>query len=144
MTERHVSGILKLDGARNFGAKSRIWVGGHHREARRLVDQRLADAARPPSGSLDAGFIVPKSIEEAVYFATKLSARLTAEGSLWVIYPRTAPPGATESFPTAERLREALERAGFTPTSTSALSANLSASLFHRVNIRAHGPKTDS
>lgn len=143
MTERHTSGTQNPDAAWNFDAGSRIWVGGHNREGRRLVDQRLADAARPPTGHLDAGFVVPKSIEEAVYFATKLSARLTADGSLWVIHPRTAPPGATESFPDAERLRDALETAGFTSTSASAFTADLSASLFHRVTNHARGPKAD-
>lgn len=64
---------------------ARVWVGGHNQPARSILEQRLTHTCRPPTGPLDAAFIVPRTIDEAVYFADKVSARLVDGGAIWLL-----------------------------------------------------------
>lgn len=71
-----------------IAVSSRIWVGGNHTHARREIELIVGDAQRPPVGELDRAFIAPLSTDEAIYFARKLRARLTPDGSIWIVYPK--------------------------------------------------------
>lgn len=62
----------------------RIWVGGNNKEARREIEKVVAGLSRPPFGPLDAVFITAESNAEAVYFATKLRRRVTANAYVWI------------------------------------------------------------
>lgn len=68
----------------------RVWSGGHHVTARQTVDQFLGVVDRPPTGPIDIGFITPQSVEEGLYFAGKLRARLAPAGTIWIVYPKAA------------------------------------------------------
>ena len=74
----------------------RIWVGGNNADARREMETYLLETTRPPTGPLDAAFIIPDTSEEAVYFAQKLRPRLTPDASVWVVDP-SADYSATKS-----------------------------------------------
>lgn len=54
-------------------------------EARRIIEPQLVDCIRPPTGPLDAAFICPLTIDEAVYFAQKLMPRLVSAGRITVL-----------------------------------------------------------
>jgi hypothetical protein len=66
-------------------SESRVWVAGHNARTKAEVDNLLSGAVRPPTGPVDIAFIVPDSVGEAEYFASKVRPRLTPEGSLWVV-----------------------------------------------------------
>lgn len=64
---------------------SRVWVGGHNLAAKRAIVPFLVEAARPPTGPLDAVFIASDTPEEADYFLHKLARRLPTDGTAWII-----------------------------------------------------------
>ncbi len=73
---------------------SRIWIGGHNVAARCVLERSLRAAVRSPDGPIDAGFIVPKTTDEGVYFLEKLRHRILPAGTIWVVYPGPwSPPG---------------------------------------------------
>ena len=84
----------RADTTRRWGVKpeSRVWVGGHNVAARRATEIHLAGTARPPTGPIDLAFIAPESIDEAVYFAQKISPRLVQDAVIWVVWPKAAIP----------------------------------------------------
>lgn len=84
----------------------RVWVGGHNVPGKRLALNLLANTVRPTSGVLDLAVIAPESPDEAAYFARKLKTRLTAQGVIWVLYPRNeSSDGASFSDYCAQVLR---------------------------------------
>lgn len=66
---------------------ARIWLGGHNQTTKAILESMLPGTHRPPTGPLDVAYIVPRSIDEAVYFAGKVSTRLVRGGEIWVIVP---------------------------------------------------------
>jgi len=64
---------------------ARVWVGGLDVGARRVVEELLAGAVRPPEGPIDAAFICPAAVDEAVYFAGKLRPRIGCRGAIWIV-----------------------------------------------------------
>ncbi len=69
----------------SLAPESRVWVGGHNLDARRVVERHLKDAIRPTLGPLDVAFITPNSADEAAYFASKLLERLAEGACIWVV-----------------------------------------------------------
>lgn len=72
----------------DISSGTRVWIGGNNTDARREIEQIAGEAARPPTGELDRAFLAPSTADEAVYFARKLRPRMTAEATLWVVYPK--------------------------------------------------------
>jgi len=68
----------------------RIWIGGHNSKARFALENRLRGAVRPLVGELEAAFLTPESMDEAVYFAQKLRPRLAPSGILWIAHQAVA------------------------------------------------------
>ena len=66
-------------------AGTRVWVGGHSVTAKRALAPHLAGTTRPPTGPVERAFVTPVSVDEAVYFATKVRDRLVDDGILWVV-----------------------------------------------------------
>lgn len=64
----------------------RVWVGGHHDQAKRSIQAYLAGTIRPTEGPIDLGIVVPETADEWVYFVGKLLARLVPDGGIWVIH----------------------------------------------------------
>ena len=95
------------------GAGARAWLGGHDTQARGLVERRLAGVPRPPTGPLDAAFLTPRSVEEALHFARKLRDRLTPGGTLTVIRRKTAAEPDENTPASPDPLGEALSGVGF-------------------------------
>jgi hypothetical protein len=62
-----------------------VWVGGRDLVARRAVESCLPPVQRPPTGPLDAAFITPASLDEALYFAGKVAERMRPTGSVWIV-----------------------------------------------------------
>ena len=94
----------------------RLWVGGHNLAAKREIEKYLADTVRPATGPVDMAFIMPEVIDEAVYFASKIRARLSPEGSLCVVVQEGDRAEATRKFLSSEELISRLETAGFSKT----------------------------
>lgn len=72
----------------DIDAGARVWVGGHERTIRALIEPMLAGAQRPPSGVIDAAFVTPQTADELAYFAGKLRDRLAPGGALWAVVRR--------------------------------------------------------
>jgi len=68
-----------------------IWIGGHDTDGKRLVHHLLIDMPKPPFGPIDAAFVTPESVDEAVHFTQKLSTRLGPGKRLWVLTPKNKP-----------------------------------------------------
>ena len=75
------------DAADQWGitSQTRVWLGGHARDAKRFVESKIMGVARPPRGFIDVALIAPKSVDEFAYFAAKLRRRLSVGGSIWLI-----------------------------------------------------------
>ncbi|MBI4717880.1 MAG: hypothetical protein HY763_08765 [Planctomycetes bacterium] len=74
-----------------LGESGRVWIGGHNVPGKQALEAFLASSPnleRPAEGPIDIAFVVPLTADEAVYFAAKMRARLTPEGSVWIVYPR--------------------------------------------------------
>ena len=69
-----------------------MWVGGHNIGSRREIEEHLTGTARPPTGPIDLAFISPESIDEAAYFAKKITPRLVEGAVIWVVWPKAATP----------------------------------------------------
>ena len=65
--------------------QTRVWLGGHALDAKRVVESKIVGVPRPPSGPIDVALIAPKSVDEFAYFAAKLCRRLSVGGSIWLI-----------------------------------------------------------
>lgn len=92
---------------------ARVWLGGHSQATKAILESRLPATHRPPTGPLDVAYIVPRSIDEAVYFADKVSTRLVSGGEIWVIVPGCA---SEDESPPADMLlaqAETLSSAGW-------------------------------
>lgn len=95
---------------------ARVWIGGHDRAARRFVERWLSGfgASRPAEGPIDAAFITPESLDEAVYFLTKLTPRLTAQARVNVIYRMVqADPASGARPPSTDEWKAALGSLGW-------------------------------
>lgn len=79
-----------LRGLIDATAATRVWLAGHAREAKRIVEPCLNDAARPPTGPVDLAILTPLDAEEAFYFTCKGVGRLAARGRLLLVW---AAPG---------------------------------------------------
>jgi hypothetical protein len=64
----------------------RVWIGGHERRWRALLKPVLSGTIHPADGPVEAAFLLPVTIDEAGYFARKLSSRVIADGHVWVLY----------------------------------------------------------
>ena len=95
---------------------SRIWIGGHNVTGRRVLERSLRAAVRPPDGSIDTGFIVPKTTDEGVYFLEKLRHRILPVGTIWVVYPGPRSPRGVEFEGTREDLLDGAAALGFIPS----------------------------
>jgi hypothetical protein len=90
----------------------RVWSGGHHDAAKRVLLARLTGATRPRHGMIDLGFLAPASVDEAIYFAGKILPRLKPPATIWIIHP-VAGSGHSAGFDgTFEALCEALAELG--------------------------------
>ena len=94
---------------------SRIWIGGHNVATRRVLEGFLRAAVRPPEGPIDAGFIVPKTTDEGVYFLQKLRHRILPAGTIWVVYPGPQSPRGVAFEGTREDLLDTAAALGFIP-----------------------------
>ncbi len=77
---------------------SRVWIGGHCLGAKRVIVAALRNTNRPLDGPIDTGFLVPLTVDECAYFATKICPRLVRGGAIWVVYARddSSPQGEFE------------------------------------------------
>ena len=107
------------------GQGQRIWIGGSGLEARRALEKHLVAATRPPVGPLQAAFVTPASVEEAVYFASKLRDRLLDAAALWVVYLCGGQNDGGGEEIDADILADRMEDAGFHRAGTSALGDGL-------------------
>ena len=98
---------------------SRVWVGGHNTAAKRVIHTLLVGMVRPPTGLIDAGFITPSSVDEALYFAEKLRPRLRLGGVVWITYPPARSPRHAEFDGTEQDLVTALLELGFIGNGTA-------------------------
>lgn len=111
----------------------RVWVGGHNTDAKRKVEKHLTSTVRPAIGPIDLGFIVPRSVDEAVYFAGKLLSQLVPGGAIWVIHSQTIRKRETKLTLAPEALTEALDQIGFLESGSVSVSDEL---LSHRFKPR--------
>lgn len=77
---------------------TRIWIGGHDRRARAVIEPLLAEAIRPPDGPIDRLILTPLTADEATYFADKNFSRLTAAGELWLVIQEASPTNPRSAF----------------------------------------------
>lgn len=75
----------RLQGVRG----QRVWIGGHDRNARRLVEAALGRPHRTPSGTLDGAIVTPRHAEEADYFVGKTVGRVRPGGVIHVVWVDT-------------------------------------------------------
>lgn len=94
-------------------AQGRVWIGGHNVRARKVLEEKLAHAERPPEGPIDAAFITPQTADEANYFARKLRLRLQPNAVVWIVYPKSGPANAAEFSGDIEEVVLELFQAGF-------------------------------
>ncbi len=99
----------------NLQSGANIWLGGHATEGKRLLHQQLIDMPRPPIGPIDAAFITPESMDEAIHFSQKLSTRLGPGKRLWILTPTQL---ANEQPSTWLGLDERMFDLGFTKVAT--------------------------
>lgn len=92
MTGHHRSAVSTRLGLR---PGLRVWVGGHHLEAKRAITNFLADTIRPTTGPLDAAFIAADTADEADYFVQKLKPRLTESATVWIVSADASVPHNT-------------------------------------------------
>lgn len=88
-TSSHLRDALLADGL-GCGAGARAWVAGHARRVKAAVEAALIGLNRPAEGSVDIAVLTPETLDEAVYFAQKVAARLTPSGVLIVIWENSA------------------------------------------------------
>ncbi len=98
---------------------ARLWIGGHDLAARRAAERCLVGARRPPSGPLDVAAITPRDADEVAYFAQKLCRRLVAEGTLWIIRPRTTDIQRKPTETAEDEIDAAVKACGFIRTATA-------------------------
>lgn len=110
----------------------RVWVGGHDQEAKREVEHRLAGTVRPQTGRIDLAFITPQSVDEAVYFASKLRDRLAAGGAIWVVYPTAGSAEQAGGTNAAETLAQAMARCELTQSATVPVGDKYMSSCFRQ------------
>lgn len=112
---------------------ARVWVGGRNRSVKTILENRLPPTRRPPTGPLDMALIVPRSIDEAIYFADKVSSRLVPGGTLWVMVPccpsEAGPPPADMLLAHAE----AMGAAGWRVAKRSETDRDLTAIRLERI-----------
>lgn len=65
---------------------TRVWIGGQDLDARREVEDRLVGVVRPATGPIDLAFVTPLTVDEALYFASKLRPRLAPSGAVWIVH----------------------------------------------------------
>jgi len=97
---------------------ARVWSGGHHEAAKRLLPALLTDVLRPRHGLIDVGFLAPASVDEAAYFAGKIVPRLKAPATIWIIYPRADSKHAKGFDGTSDTLSTAMAKLGLAPRKT--------------------------
>ncbi len=132
MTSNDLNGLPTTANPWGVTPGLRVWVGGHNPNAKREVQERLAGTVRPQTGRIDLAFITPQSVDEAVYFASKLRNRLAAGGAIWVVYPG---PGSAEQAGftnAAEALAEAMASCELTQSATVPVGAKYMSSCFRR------------
>lgn len=91
---------------------ARVWSGGHHEAAKRLLLALLTDVTRPRHGLIDVGFLAPAAADEAVYFAAKMLPRLKAPANIWIICPTADSKHAEDFDGTSETLCTAMGELG--------------------------------
>ena len=109
---------------------TRVWSGGHHEAAKRLLLALLTDVTRPRHGLIDVGFLAPASVDEAAYFAGKIIPRLKHPANIWIIYPAADSKHATAFDGTSETLCTAMGDLGLALSKTVKVDENFLSSLF--------------
>jgi hypothetical protein len=64
-----------------------VWVGGNNLDARREVEAVVSSLRASPDQPIDCAFITPTVVEEASYFAAKLSSRFVSGATVWIAWP---------------------------------------------------------
>lgn len=97
-------------------AWTRVWIGGHQTDAKRILLKVLNHTENPPTGPLDAACIAPAAADEAAYFARKVVPRI-ADRRVWVaITP-------ADRDVSRQDMNAAMQAAGFAPESELSLQA---------------------
>ncbi len=109
-----------------------VWVGGHNLKARRRIEKLLPATGRRPTGAVDAAFIAPETVGEAVYFAGKLRNRLRPAGQIWVVCASRESQGQVQ----VKEVFSALVNNGFRQVGHAAFSVELTCDCYEPL---AHG-----
>ncbi len=96
-----------------LGPGKRVWVGGHFAAGKRAVEASVVGSERPPTGAVDAAFVVPLTVDEALYFAGKIGPRLASGGRIWLVSAGPQPASNREGVECFQGFREHMARAGF-------------------------------
>lgn len=91
---------------------------------------RLQGLPRPRAGAIDLGYIIPQSVDEAVYFAAKTAPRLVPTGKLWIVYPKPTSPYAGGFDGNREQLAARLAALGLKEHGVTELGSDYTASCF--------------
>ncbi|MCG3129828.1 MAG: hypothetical protein FLDDKLPJ_00563 [Phycisphaerae bacterium] len=90
----------------------RVWIGGHDRNVRRLVEAAMEGTPRPADGPLDCAVVTPRDADEAEYFAAKAARRLRPTGLIYVFWTEIVGAQAKVGIDVAA-LRTFLKNLGF-------------------------------
>ena len=96
-----------------FGPGTRVWVGGHFAAGKRALEASLVGAGRPPTGAVEAAFMVPLTVDEALYFAGKIGPRLASGGRIWLVSASPQLASEHESVGGFQGFRDHMLHAGF-------------------------------
>ena len=112
-----------------LGPMTRLWLGGHLGAARKLLELGVKGLPRPATGPIDIAMIPPVSVDEAVYFASKLASRLGSAGGVWIVVrDKNQYASDDSSMIDDQQLLQAMGGSGFEPRGgTVDLSAGLKA-----------------
>ncbi|RJP36339.1 MAG: hypothetical protein C4547_07535 [Phycisphaerales bacterium] len=69
---------------------TRVWVAGHARRPRPLIERLVAGGVRPAEGPIDLAVIAAVSAEELAHFVQKVARRFHAGSELWVVCSQAA------------------------------------------------------
>jgi hypothetical protein len=109
---------------------TRVWSGGHHEAAKKLLLAQLTGVTRPRHGLIDVGFLAPASVDEAAYFAGKIIPRLKPPATMWIVLPDVGTAHAAGFGGSVEALRAAMEERGLVLRQTAAIGDGFLAAKF--------------
>lgn len=112
------SELCEFDG---LPAHTRVWIGGHDLEGKRIAHRRSSAAQRPATGPIDLAVITPRSVDEAVYFADKLRDRLAPGAAIWILRRERSAESEHATGETLRSLSAALTKLGLMETGVSSI-----------------------